>query len=1121
MNDKKTYMTKPVVFIFPGQGSHYFQMGRDFFEDNQIFKKWMLKLDEVAIQYIGHSLIDLLYDNKKEKGDKFDYTLFTHPSIFMVEYAMARTLIEHGIFPDYVLGSSMGEFAASAIAQIMSVEDVFQAIIKQAEYLEASCNKGGMMTIVHDHNIYNHEPSLNEKSELVSVNHDSHFVISGESQYLNEIETFLKKEGILTQRLPISHAFHSSLIDPAESMYKNFLEKQIYEKPKVSFISGLNGRLLTNISNTYFWDVVRRPIQFMKSIQQLEKEKSYIYLDVGASGDLANLIKRNLKSSSQSEVYKIITPFNNSCLNFRNLTNRLAHRKLKRKVEKKMTTFIFPGQGSQYKGMGGELFDEFENYTAKADKILGYSIKDLCLNDSNHQLGNTKFTQPALYVVNALSYLNKIKETGQHPDYVAGHSLGEYNALFAAGAIDFETGLKLVKKRGELMSEAIGGSMAAVIGLTIEQVRSILNKNKLHSIEIANYNSLFQIVVSGPKADIEFAYHTFDESGAKYIFLNVSGAFHSSFMKDAAIEFAEYLDNFYFSPPNIPVISNIYARPYLGTDIKNNLIQQITSQVKWFDSIIYLLKLGEMKIEEVGPRKVLTSLTEKIKNEASSALTDEMLVEENKAKATPHAKDRILNNESLDEVENLQHDNKKDSILSEGISLNLNSMELGDNSFKRDYKLKYAYITGAMYKGISSEKLVIKVGKAGMLGFFGTGGLSLNRIEESIQYIKSQLNSGETYGMNLLHNPRKPLKEQKTVDLFLKYNIKVIEASAYMSITKGLVRYRAKGLQKGENGQVIINNKIIAKISRPEVAKAFLSPAPENIVREMLLENMITQEEAEMIKEIPMADDICVEADSGGHTDQGILSTLMPVILRMRDEITKKYSYNLKIRIGAAGGIGTPEAAASAFMLGADFIVTGSINQCTAEAETSEIVKDLLQQANVQDTEYAPAGDMFELGAKVQVLKKGLFFPTRANRLYELYRIYDSINDIDEKTKKIIQEKYFNKSFEEIYSLIKSYYRVDDIEKADENPKYKMLLIFKWYFSQASRLALSGDTEQKVNYQIHCGPALGAFNQWVKGTDLENWKYRHVDEIGIKLLNETAQLLNERFQAFSKKSKVY
>jgi trans-AT polyketide synthase/acyltransferase/oxidoreductase domain-containing protein len=449
--------------------------------------------------------------------------------------------------------------------------------------------------------------------------------------------------------------------------------------------------------------------------------------------------------------------------------------------------------------------------------------------------------------------------------------------------------------------------------------------------------------------------------------------------------------------------------------------------------------------------------------------------------------------------------------------MTINFINLGNSEFKKDYGLKYAYLAGAMYKGIASVDLVIKLGQAGLMGYFGTGGLSLARIEEAIQSIQRQLTGNKAYGMNLLCNIVKPELELDTVNLFLKYSITNVEASAFMQITPSLVWFRLKGLKRKADGKIEIAHKILAKISRPEVATAFMSPAPQDIVQQLVQEGKLTTEEAECGQHIPMSNDICVEADSGGHTDQGIALTLIPTIQRLRDEMQAKYCYFRNIRVGAAGGIGTPEAAAAVFILGADFVMTGSINQCTVEAGTSESVKDILQSINVQDTTYAPAGDMFELGARVQVVRRGLLFPSRANRLYELYRQYTALNDIDEKTKAQIQEKYFKRSFEAVWEETKAYYlkeKPDEVEKAEKVPRHKMALIFKWYFVYTNRLAMRGQEEGVIDYQIHCGPAMGAFNQWVKGTMLEAWRNRHVDEIAEKLMQETAQLLTKRYQTW-------
>jgi malonyl CoA-acyl carrier protein transacylase len=279
-----------------------------------------------------------------------------------------------------------------------------------------------------------------------------------------------------------------------------------------------------------------------------------------------------------------------------------------------MKTFLFPGQGSQAKGMGGTLFDEFKALTDKADKILGYSIKELCLDDPRKELNQTQFTQAALYVVNTLYYFKAIKVSPK-PDFVAGHSLGEFNALLAAECFDFETGLMLVKKRGELMSRATGGGMAAIINATKEEIETILAENKLTAVFVANYNTPSQIVISGLKDEVGKAESFFQKGNMRYIPLNTSGAFHSKYMQSSKEEFCTYLKNFKFADLQIPVISNVSAKPYQNADVINNLSNQITSPVKWTESIQYLMARGNMEFEEIGHGRVLTNLVQKIQEE--------------------------------------------------------------------------------------------------------------------------------------------------------------------------------------------------------------------------------------------------------------------------------------------------------------------------------------------------------------------------------------------------------------------------------------------------------------------------------------------------------------------------
>lgn len=743
-----------------------------------------------------------------------------------------------------------------------------------------------------------------------------------------------------------------------------------------------------------------------------------------------------------------------------------------------MLTYVFPGQGSQAKGMGANLFHKYPELIREADNILGYSIEELCIEDSQNQLSLTQYTQPALFVVNALSYLEKIKEYGLRPDFVAGHSLGEYNALFAAEVFDFTIGLQLVKKRGELMGNMTEGGMAAVIGLKEEDVSALLTKHDMQDIDIANLNSSSQIVLSGTKSDLhKFGKIIEPTEYCRYILLQVSGAFHSRYMKEAADEFAQIINKYTFNKPRIPVISNVYARPYSYGKIAQTLIDQMTSSVKWTESICYLMGKGDMAFEQIGPGNVLTGLIRSIKRDCKPlAIEDDKI---NQAKI-PDTNQRLSAN------------------------------KLGSKNFREDYGLEYAYVTGGMYRGVASVDLVEKVANAGMLSFFGTGGLKLNEIEEAIKELKNRLGNKQNFGLNLMAAQNRR-RESDLINLYLSYGINHVEAAAYITMSPELVRYRIKGIKKDMNGTVYSENKILAKVSRPEVAEAFMRPAPEKMIESLLASGKINNEEAKLALFIPMADDICVEADSGGHTNQGVAYAILPAIFRLRDEVSEMYNYKNKIRIGTGGGIGTPEAVAASFIMGADFVVTGSINQATVEAGTSELAKDMIQDINIQDTEHVPSGDMFEYGAKAQVLKKGVLFPSRANKLYDCYRYFNSIDEIDSKTKDLIEKKYFSRSFTDVYEEVKRYFTEEKYKYVETNPKAKMATIFQWYFREATKAALEGEEKRKVDFQIFCGPALGAFNQWVKGSDIESWRNRHVDEIGLRLMECAANLLQDFF----------
>ncbi len=443
---------------------------------------------------------------------------------------------------------------------------------------------------------------------------------------------------------------------------------------------------------------------------------------------------------------------------------------------------------------------------------------------------------------------------------------------------------------------------------------------------------------------------------------------------------------------------------------------------------------------------------------------------------------------------------------------------LGSAAFRRDHGVKYAYVAGAMAKGIASVALVTRMAKARMLSYYGSAGQRLDVIAKAIVQIQGGLRPGDPFGVNLIHNMLLPEFEQHTVDLFLRHGIREVEAAAYIHMTPALVCYRLTGAHCLPSGEIVAPNRLLGKASRLEVAERFFAPPPSEIVGALLDAGRISPEEARLAPFLPMADDVCAEADSGGHTDRRPATVLLPAFVRLRDRVGAGAPSRRPVRVGAAGGLGAPEAIAAMFLMGADFVLTGSINQCTVEAGTSDRAKDLLAAAEIQDTDMTPASDMFEIGAKVQVLKKGVLFPGRANRLYELYQRHDSIDQIDRRTLETIQKKYFKRSFDEVWAETRAYYEhtaPQELEKAERNPKHKMAMIFRWYLIQTGRLAQAGAAESSEDFQIHCGPAMGAFNQWAKGTRFEDWRNRRVDEIAEALLRGAADIFNASFEVSS------
>ncbi|CAN7434142.1 ACP S-malonyltransferase [Rossellomorea sp. LjRoot5] len=295
--------------------------------------------------------------------------------------------------------------------------------------------------------------------------------------------------------------------------------------------------------------------------------------------------------------------------------------------------FIFPGQGSQTVGMGKELAEQYpdvQSYFNKADERLGTKLSSIIFEGPQEELTETTNAQPAL-LTTSMAILDRLKAEGITAVYTAGHSLGEYSALVAAGAIGFEDAVYAVRKRGEFMEEAVPsgeGTMAAVLGLGRGPLKEVtdLVTDEGHPVGLANLNCPGQIVISGTVKGVELASEKAKEAGAKRVIpLQVSGPFHSQLMKPAAEQFVSILDSITINDAEVPVIANVNAEPVTGREeIKRLLIEQLYSPVQWEDSVEKLLESGVDTFIEIGPGKVLSGLVKKVNRRVKTfAVQDE------------------------------------------------------------------------------------------------------------------------------------------------------------------------------------------------------------------------------------------------------------------------------------------------------------------------------------------------------------------------------------------------------------------------------------------------------------------------------------------------------------------
>lgn len=441
---------------------------------------------------------------------------------------------------------------------------------------------------------------------------------------------------------------------------------------------------------------------------------------------------------------------------------------------------------------------------------------------------------------------------------------------------------------------------------------------------------------------------------------------------------------------------------------------------------------------------------------------------------------------------------------------------LGARSFRETHGVRAAYVAGAMAGGIGSARLVTAMAEAGLLAGFGAGGLDVATVDDALARLTRDLGPSRPFKVNLLHMPQAAELERRRVELFLARGVARISASGFMNLTPAVVAYRARGLSVRPDGTIDARTHILAKVSRPEVARAFLEPAPADLLARLVQDGSVTEAQARLAERVPVAEDITVEGDSGGHTDRRAGLPLLASIQALRDAIVEARRYERPVRVGAAGGIGTPSTVLAAFVAGADYVVTGSINQACVEAGTSDLVKSMLARADVSSVATAPAADMFELGVQVQVLKQGTLFVPRAERLHRLYSSYPSWDEIPAIEREDVEKTIFRRSATEVWADTRAYLEQREpalLAEAERAPKKKLALLFRWYLAMGSRWAMEGRAERKVDFQVWCGPIIGAFNRWTEGTPLAQPENRRVADVARALLEGAAALYRARLLA--------
>ncbi|CCH31901.1 ACP S-malonyltransferase [Actinosynnema sp. NPDC047251] len=733
--------------------------------------------------------------------------------------------------------------------------------------------------------------------------------------------------------------------------------------------------------------------------------------------------------------------------------------------------WVFPGQGSQKQGMGADLFDRFPAEVAVADRVIGLPLRELCADVRGEYLDKTRYVQPAVFAVTTLAGRAALA-AGPPPDLAAGHSLGEYAALHLAGCLDFETALRLVVRRGELMGEARGGAMLAVLGLPRARVEAVLAE--VEDVDLANDNLPDQVVLAGSRDGVRAVIEAVRRLGAgRCVPLAVSIAAHSRFMADAAARFADVLREVRFAPPAFPVLANVTAEPHHRDTIADLLRRHFTQPVRWWDTQCRLARAGVAEPVEIGPGEVLTKMWRRaapvlpppdsptVHTPPVPTPLAHIPLAHTPPVPTPtvHPRSSPVPAQPPEASEFRKSPDPEVSGSPDPEVIPHRPAAAGapgSAALRADYGVRHACLAGSLDHGVTSPALVRRLSDAGLLGFHGTRGLAVDAVRRALDELRHVARYGMAWPTGV--------DEPAIADLYLAHGVRHVEvAGAHAGVSPDLVRFRfADGPRQ-----------VLVRVADPATAARFLKPADPAVLRALVAEGRLTARDASAAAGLPVATDIAVERD---------WPAVLPAVPKAGGA-----------RVGVAG-VGTPSAVAAAFTLGADFVLTTTVNQATPEAATSDAAKDLLAALDVADTRDAPDPDLFELGGRAPVARKGTLYAARAERLYRLYLRHDRIEDVPAADRAELERTHFGRPLDEVWSGL-------GVRARDD--RHRLALVFAAYCREATAAALAGVAGQRLNYRVPSGPDVGAFNGFAAGTPLAHWRARHPDLIAEELMSRT------------------